>query len=537
VARGRWQALALAAARRGHEIANRGDTPPDPADTEERSGFARFVRLLDRGLLELTLDRQESDVATDVRHLEGGPGQFATTVRLAADDRVERTRVSLRHVTAPGHAALVEGHGRLYWSEFSTAQATEQERAPDARTPVPTLRRRLFALDEELAGGEWIGRSQLALGRSVHRLVWGVEAEESEVRERRDGRETNLASGATTHDVLGERLPVRDFPVSRLRSVAVYLADEVALGERWRLQPALRWERTTTEARPDALYLDDFPTTPVVDLDDASWTPKVGLTRALGRGHSLYAQYAEGFRAPPFYDVNVGLRIATFDFEAIPNPDLRPERSRGVELGWRVAGARASAHLALFDNRYRDLIESRANLGRDPVTGTTIFQSVNRDRARIYGAEGRLRVDLGRVAPGVAGWTLDAGLSWARGEDTRRDAPLDSVDPAELTVGVTYSSPAGRFTSSAVGTLVASKRGEVDDSAARVFAPPGYELVDLYGEWRAGEAWTLTVAVLNLLDEKYWAWGRAGDLLADDPALDFHTEPGRALLLGVAWRR
>jgi hemoglobin/transferrin/lactoferrin receptor protein len=537
LARGRWQALALVAARRGHELDNRGETPPDPATTDERSGFVRLVRLLDRGLLELTFDRQESEVETDVRHLEGGPAQFASTVRLAADDRVERTRASLRLVTATGSALFVEGRGSLYWSDFVTAQATEQERAPDPRTPVPTLRHRLFALDEEVVGGEWTGRSQLALGRTEHRLVWGVEAVESEVRERRDGRETDLATGATTNVVLGERLPVRDFPVSRLRTVAVYLADDVALGDRWRLQPALRWERTTTDARPDALYLDDFPTTPIVDLDDASWTPKVGVTRELGRGHSVYAQYAEGFRAPPFYDVNVGLRIATFNFEAIPNPDLRPERSRGVELGWRVAGRRASGQLALYDNRYRDLIESRANLGRDPATGTTIFQSVNRDRARIYGAEGRLRVALGRPAPGAAGWTLDAGLSWARGEDTRRDEPLNSVDPAKLTVGLAYAAADGRWSASAVGTLVDSKRGEVDDSTANVFAPPGYALLDLYGEWRATESWTLTLTVLNLFDEKHWSWGRAGGLLADDPQLDFHTEPGRALLLGVAWRR
>jgi hemoglobin/transferrin/lactoferrin receptor protein len=535
--RGRWQALALLAGRRGEELDNRGDVAPDPATSEELGAFARLVRLLDDGLLELTVDRHEAAVATAVDHLERGPGQFATTVALDADDRLARSRVALLHTFATASPALREGRTRLSWSDVSTVQTTWQERAADPRTPSPTRRWRQFELAEKRIDGEWTGRSELAAGGVIHRLVWGVEAGLAEIHERRDGTETDLATGAVTRVVLGERLPVRDFPLSRRRSLAVFLADDVVLGARWRLQPALRWERTATDARPDALYRDDFPDTPVVDSDDSSWTPKLGVTYALGRGHSAYAQYAEGFRAAPFHDVNVGLKIATFNYEAIPNPDLRPERSRGVELGWRYAGAAWSAQLAAYDNRYRDLIESRANLGRDPQSGATIFQSVNRDRARIRGIEGRLRVELVRLAPAARGWTLDAGLAWADGEDTRRGQPLNSVDPAKTTLAAAYSTPDGRWGASAVGTWADGKRSEVDTTAANVFAPPGYALLDLYGEWRPRPRWTLSIALLNALDEKYWVFGRVRGVLADDPQVDFHSEPGRALLVGVAWRR
>jgi hemoglobin/transferrin/lactoferrin receptor protein len=535
--RGRWQALGLVAARRGHEADNRGAVAPDPATSEELAGFARVVRLLDRGLFELTVDRQETTVATAVDHLERGPGQFGTTVALDADDRVERSRVALLHDFATARPALTEGRARLFWSDTATVQTTWQERAPDARAPSPTRRWREFALGEEIVGGELVGRSRLATGGVEHRLVWGLEAARSAIRERRDGSETDLVTGVITRVVLGERLPVRDFPLSRQRTVALFAADDVVLGGRWRLQPALRWERTATDARPDALYREDFPTTPVVDSDDASWTPKLGISRELGRGQSLYVQYAEGFRAAPFYDVNVGLKIATFNYVAIPNPDLRPERSRGVELGWRYAGAAWSAHLAAYDNRYRDLIESRANLGRDPLSGATIFQSVNRDRARIRGVEGRWRLDLARLVPAARGWSVDGTLAWADGDDTRRDEPLNSVDPAKATLMANYRSPAGRWGGSAVASWVDDKRGEVDTTTANVFAPPGYRLLDVYGEWSPNPRWTVTVALLNALDAKYWVYGEVRGVLADDPRLDFHTEPGRALLVGVAWRR
>jgi hemoglobin/transferrin/lactoferrin receptor protein len=84
---------------------------------------------------------------------------------------------------------------------------------------------------------------------------------------------------------------------------------------------------------------------------------------------------------------------------------------------------------------------------------------------------------------------------------------------------------------------VDDKRGEVDTTTANVFAPPGYRLLDVYGEWSPNPRWTVTVALLNALDAKYWVYGEVRGVLADDPRLDFHTEPGRALLVGVAWRR
>jgi hemoglobin/transferrin/lactoferrin receptor protein len=537
-ARGGWQVLGVASVRQGHEAGNVGDTPADPATSDDRSVLAHLVRPSARGAVELLLDRREIAVATDVRHLVHGAGQFATTERLLADDRVESSRAVLQHRFDNGRGWLAEGRSRLFWSGRRTVQETMQERAADARTPERTRRERRFELGEERLGGEWTATSLFTTRAVAHRLVWGIEAEAGKIHELRDGRETRLATGATTRVVLGESLPVRDFPLSSVRHLAIYAADSFDFGDgRWRLQPALRFERSTNDAHADRLYREDFPETPVVDLDDSSWTPKLALTRAFGAGDSVYLQYAEGFRAPPFSDVNIGLRITTFNYQAIPNPELRPERSRGAELGWRHAGARWSAHVALFDNRYVDLIESRANLGLDPLTGMTLFQSINRDRARIYGAESRLRLDIGSFAPAARGLTVDTTFSWTRGEDTRRRQPLNTIDPARWTLDVAYAAASGRWSTSVVGSWVRSKLHRVDTSTADVFAPPGYALLDLYGEWRPRPPWSMTVALLNALDRKYWSFGTVRGVLDGDPQRDFYTQPGRALLLGVAWRR
>src|SRR5690606_15198741 len=92
--------------------------------------------------------------------------------------------------------------------------------------------------------------------------------------------------------------------------------------------------------------------------------------------------------------------------------------------------------LSVYDNRYRDLIESRARIGTDPDTGALLFQSVNRDRARIRGIELAWSQELGSAAGGD--WSAHAAAAWSRGEDTARDVPLNSVQPARGVLGLHY---------------------------------------------------------------------------------------------------
>ena len=531
---GPWRLLALASRRDAEQRDNRGEVPPNPASSHEDTGLIKLVALLERGWLTLALDGRRGRVETDVRHLVNGPGQYATTERLLADDRARHLRASLALERDSPRPWCAETAARLFWFASGVEQETSQWRRPDPRTPHPTRRERRFDFDTDLAGASLAVRSRWTAGRFRHDLAWGAELERTRLSERRDGRQIDLVTGATTDVVLGEALPVRDFPRSEAIELGAFLVDSIGLGDgRWRLLPALRFDLYRTRARPDAMFRGDNPEVEVVDTDDRRVTPKLGLVFQASAHQSLYLQVAEGFRAPPVYDVNVGFTIPSLGYQALPNPGLRPERSLGVEVGWRAATPRLSAELSAYDNRYRDLIESRALVGRDAQTGTTLFQSVNRDRVRIRGAEARLRLAL---AGRLAGWSLDLGGAWAEGRDTRRDQPLNGVDPAKLTVGAGYAGPAGRWSGQLLVTLVDGRQGELDTSVANLFAPPGHGLVDLFATWTPRPGVTLRAALTNLLDRRYWSSAGLRGVLADDPLLELYTEPGRALLASASFR-
>jgi hemoglobin/transferrin/lactoferrin receptor protein len=330
--------------------------------------------------------------------------------------------------------------------------------------------------------------------------------------------------------LLGERMPVRDFPNSTVQEIGVYAQDEIGFGERWFLIPALRFDRYRVDADPDALWLADNPATAVVDSEEQSLTPKLGLRFAASESLSLFAQYARGFRAPPFSDLNLGLNIPAFGYSAIPNPDLRPERSHGLELGARWSGEQASAEFAVYDNRYRDLIESRVNLGRDPQSGLLVFQSQNRDRARIHGIEFSGQASLERF--GLAAFDATWSASWSKGEDTRRDLPLNSIDPARLVLGLARDSADGRHRVELLGRFAQAK-DDVDESRGALFKTPGYGALDLFWHYAPSELLRIDAGISNLGDRRYWQWSSVRGFAPDAREVDLATQSGRAYMVSV----
>lgn len=528
---GAWESLVTVATRDGHETSNHpraGGMHANPADVSQRFGIGKLVRRdAALGTFSFTAEHSESERDTAVDSLIGGPGQYATTTALLADDRSRRTRGSLRFERetgwlGPGHLEL-----HLFAQQARFDQRSDQSRAAATAGGDATRRLRRFEFDTELMGGELLVEGLAETGTFRHWQIAGVELARSRIGESRDGVEINLASGASTHVIAGEVLPVRDFPDSVADEIGIYWQDEISRADgRWTLIPGLRYERYSVDARPDALWQADNPTTAVVDIDDGRFTPRLGLRYALTETTSAFAQYTAGFRAPPFSDVNIGLNIAAFGYIAIPNPDLEAETSHGLELGLRHHGEHRSVTLAAFGNRYRNLIESRVNLGRDPESGLLVFQSLNRRRARIHGIEATWREDLSR-ASAAARWSVIGAMSWSRGEDTSRDQPLNSVLPARLVAGLRRDSADGRHSTEFVATFVEAKEA-VDQSGAALYEPAGYATFDVYHRYRPGAHARVDVGLYNLADRRYWDWSRARGVAPDAHDLDLYTSPGRS---------
>lgn len=477
----------------------------------------------DSGRLQLTYERFQDDSDTQVL------SEYSNTAIIRssdARDRVERERLSLQHQMTLASPLVDRLSWQLAYQDSQTHQQTFQDRVVGGqarfRTRDSSYEEQLWALDTQL-------EKNLEWGDTRHAVVYGVDIKRLHSSDLRKGQETVLLSGISTPIP-----PTSDFPDPTTWEYAVYAQNTITSG-RWTLTPGLRYDYYDMRPHVTPEYLNSAATdTNPPSYTDSALSPKLGVIYQLDQQHSLYAQYAAGFRAPQPVNifgefVNPGL------YRSIANQDLKAETSDSSEVGARGEYTHGSFGLALFYNRYDNFIEQVRRPSSAPGFPFGEFQYVNLDRVTIYGAEARGELYLDHLGLPFGSRTR-ASIAWARGEDESTDQPLNSIDPLKGVFGLGYDEPAGRYGVEAVLTLVSGK-SRVDETltAGAPFKTSGYGIVDLIGYWQVSDAVDVNAGIYNLGDKEYWNWSDVRTLAESTPGLGRFTQPGRHAAINLIW--
>ncbi len=525
--------LVSATARHGHEPDNsRVNLPDDTQDYSSHQAMARFTaNSIDRGDVILTLDQFRSQTDTDIHSLLG-LGRFRSTTALTGDDESSRDRVSLSWDMPFYSDHLEQANLLLYHQRSDTDQFTVEERA--SRN---LKRERSFHYDQDVSGLKAIVSTSFSSGQSDHRLSMGGDFVRSTVRESRNALQTDLLTGVTTRNILGEVFPVRDFPISRIEEIGLFIQDEISLADgRWQITPALRYDNYRLDPRRDSIYVEDHPDSEIVSLREHNVSPKLSWLYHSEPGSrsnwQLYGQFSRGFRAPPFEDANIGLDIPLFNIRAIPNPDLESETSDTVEIGYRMQGKSRTFDMTAHYSEFDDFIDTKVNLGPDPDSGVILFQSQNIEQARIYGVDLSFTQSLSHHFENLDTLDLWARAAWTRGDNRVNNQPLNSIFPAEAVIGIDWQATTMPASLSLMGTFVTTKN-RIDNSNSELFSTPGYATFDLTGRYDFNRNATLRAGLFNLGDRRYWRWGNVQGFAADDPLTDVMSSPGRHLAISL----
>lgn len=197
-------------------------------------------------------------------------------------------------------------------------------------------------------------------------------------------------------------------------------------------------------------------------------------------GVLLSASYGTAFHAPTFND----LYYPSYPgFAPSADPNLKPEKSRNLDLGLGVRRARWHARVDAYRTVIDDLIALDAH-----------FTPGNISRARILGAEAQFG---GRWR----GWTLDGNLTWLRplirdgGPNHGNLLPRRATRSARLDL----DRHLGTFS---LGATLAAYGHRYDDAANR-HRLGGYATLDLRAGWRFRPHWALQARLANALDHDY----------------------------------
>jgi hemoglobin/transferrin/lactoferrin receptor protein len=499
---------------RSSELGNQGEnvsfnstrTAPNPQKDKNVSVLGKVV-LTPGGGQRHTLALEHVDKTGEVEAYSARSATATGTQDVDGTTDMQRTRMSW-----DGRFKL----GAPWADELRTTvgyqQAESQEVAIERRTATPTYRVRDVTYSEKL----WQGVLQAEKSRSLgadwgQKLVYGVDVSVS----RMDNLLTGVGSPAY------ETYPLKRFPPTRETNTAFFVQSEFAT-ERWSLIPALRYDRFDIKAESSALY----PLQPA-SLTDSALSPKLGVIFRPAQDLSLFANLAAGFKAPSPLQLNNFFQNPTgvpFAYETLPNPNLRPEKSRTLELGARGRSRGFEWDAAMFTGRYKDFIEDLVVIQAAPVTQ---YQSLNRGKVTLTGFELKGKLALGKATD------LRLAFGQTRGKDTNQNRPLNSVNPERLLVGVDHRLGDWKLGASVAHTAKKST-GDINYAdAPNQFATPSTTTLDLRASWQVSRATRLSAAVHNLTDRKYWEWTNVRGVAANSPVLDSYTAPGRSVSVAL----
>ncbi|RWQ85326.1 MAG: TonB-dependent hemoglobin/transferrin/lactoferrin family receptor [Mesorhizobium sp.] len=263
------------------------------------------------------------------------------------------------------------------------------------------------------------------------------------------------------------------------------------------------WLQLIAAVRYDGYQLDGE--TKTVPPEEASmsgdrWSPRLTVGVTPLEGFQLYGTYSEGYRAPGLQDVYRGGGAHGSGDTYVPNLLLQPETARNWEAGVNLkyddilaAGDLFRAKVNVFHTDVEDYIEVDL---RPDVTRTAI----NIGDARLKGIEAEAVYDYGWGFVNLAGALIDAKVvSGVYSGQALSNTPLDRFSATlgfrmledQLTVGAQYLS---------VGKITRTNRTQPNEPTV---VDDGFDLVNVFANWRINDHAKLDFAVDNVFDTAY----------------------------------
>ncbi|SFQ28131.1 hemoglobin/transferrin/lactoferrin receptor protein [Nitratireductor indicus] len=260
------------------------------------------------------------------------------------------------------------------------------------------------------------------------------------------------------------------------------------------------WLEVIAALRYDAYQLDGQTKT----LEDASlsgnrWSPRLSVAVTPFEGFQVYGSYSEGYRAPTLQDVFRGGGAHGSGNSYVPNLLLQPEVAKSWEAGVNiklddvlVANDSLRGKINLFHTKVEDYI--------DVDLTNPIRSARNLGDARLRGIEVEGLYDFNWGFVNLSGALVDAEFtSGVYAGQPLTNTPLDRFSATlgfrafdeRLTYGAQFLS---------VGEITRTSRS---DPTAALETSDGFQLVNLFADWKVNEHTRLGFGVENLFNEKY----------------------------------
>lgn len=215
------------------------------------------------------------------------------------------------------------------------------------------------------------------------------------------------------------------------------------------------------------------------------WTPYAGLLYDINDNHTVYASYADIFKAQNAFNRNGGM--------------LDPIRGKNYEIGLKSSyfDDRLTSQLSVFKIYQDNLAQAD---GSNIVPGSNNVQAYYAaNGTRTHGFEAEL---TGRLTPQ---WNISFGYAFAKGKDADGNRINTSIPEHNLKLFSTYEFD-NRLAGLTLGgglNWQSSRYVNLTDPIAQKFTQKSYALVGLMGRYQFNKQLSAQVNIDNLFNKKY----------------------------------
>ena len=224
------------------------------------------------------------------------------------------------------------------------------------------------------------------------------------------------------------------------------------------------------------------------ELFDDATTYRITAAQPIGQRAKLRASYDTGIADPTFFEL-FGFIPASFD----PNPNLKPEESRGFDIG---------ADFAIADSGRFSLTYFNANLENE-IAGTFDATTFRSSVANLNGKSKRRGFEVeAQYSPSA---NLTVWMAYTYTDSKQPDGQIEVRRPRHVgSAAITHALPSA----SGAITLAVDHNGRQEDLDFRTFSSArvtlrDYTLVRLAGHYAITRNVSLTARAENLLDQDY----------------------------------
>ncbi|WP_043311447.1 FepA family TonB-dependent siderophore receptor [Pseudomonas sp. ML96] len=313
---------------------------------------------------------------------------------------------------------------------------------------------------------------------------------------------------------------------------ALFVEDNIEIGERWIVTPGLRFDRHS-----------DF---------GGNWSPSLNSSYKLTDHLTVKGGVARAFKAPNLYQSNPNYVYRTngngcpIDYPnlgngcyVLGNDNLDAETSVNKELGLAFDKDGWIAGVTYFHNDYKNKIVAGMGNGSDPLyvlPGTSglgqVFRWENASKAVVSGWEGNLTVPLLGNAGEVLSWSTnftymienknkETGEPLSIIPEYTINSMLDWAVTQSLDLSASMTHYGEQKPRSLTSRGAAASGGELETRSS-------YSVFGLNANYELNETWSFSTGVSNLFDKKLFRENNSGGAGANT-----YNEPGRAYFASV----